>query len=210
MVSEEKGKSRSGSVTPRKRSESEQREGASLTPRARELISVLKGTPGPDSPFTLDLLNTLVKEEAGKAAGAEEKVLPWGDFTQRWRYNVKITPSSGAALVKTFEDFQHEWTMDRSATVTRLEEMLRGARATQAGKKDGQHSEHGFALVGKALAEWCRSENASGNPRGTCLGTPCPVRAADGRRCGRPCTVHAISPLAPCLLYTSPSPRDRG
>ena len=122
-----------------------------------------------------------MEEEAGKAAGAEEKVLPWGDFTQRWRYNVKITPSSGAALVKTFEDFQHEWTMDRSATVTRLEEMLRGARATQAGKKDGQHSEHGFALVGKALAEWCRSENASGNPRGTCLGTPCPVRAADGR-----------------------------
>ena len=76
MVSEEKGKSRSGSVTPRKRSESEQREGASLTPRARELISVLKGTPGPDSPFPLDLLNTLVEEEAGKAAGAEEKVLP--------------------------------------------------------------------------------------------------------------------------------------
>ena len=65
--------------------------GASITPRSRELVSVLKGTPQPDSPFTLDLLNSLVEEEARKGRDDGQRVTI-KDFAQRWAYNKRTSP----------------------------------------------------------------------------------------------------------------------
>ena len=65
---------RSGSQTPRRGG------GASITPRSRELVSVLKGMPQPDSPFTLDLLNSRIEEEATKRRDDGQRVTV-KDFT---------------------------------------------------------------------------------------------------------------------------------
>ena len=160
------------------------REGApSLTPRSRELVSVLKGTPTPDSPFTMDLLNSLVEEETRKQRDDGQRVTI-KDFMQKWHYNQKAAPP-GEALLQTFTSFGRECVTGTDETASRLGAMLKEAW-------HGASDRAGLDLVLKALDAW----RVQASNRSRCLGTACPARDHEGTRCGTTCVGHALDPNA--------------
>ena len=91
-------------------------------------MSVLKGQPPPDSPFTLDLLNSLVKEEEEKTRLEDGQSDTFEEFTRKWRYNQKRA-NPGEALVLTFQGYARDWNCNPARTALKLEEMVRAYRA---------------------------------------------------------------------------------
>ena len=47
---------------------------------------MLKGTPTPDSRFTMELPNKLIEEEGGKRPAEENMRVSYKEFRQRWAY----------------------------------------------------------------------------------------------------------------------------
>mgnify|MGYP003317817350 FL=1 len=183
---------------------------ASVTPRSKALISVLKGTPPPDSPFTIDLLNLLVAEEAnahGKG-GLSGRKMTFEELVNRWRYAQKEGGTAGEASIRTFEAIRKEWNCDRH--------LVREGLAQVCGEKPNRD------MVLRALEAWdergdettppgsanrrsrsqtpkpvARKENTEAKTVAGGTGTSCPHRDADGNRCGKRCTAHVLDSGAP-------------
>ena len=102
----------------------------SLTPRARELVSVLKGTPTPDSPWSMDLLNRLLEEEAGRRPTEESKRVSYKEFKHRWAYHGRQASTASEAPVETSQQYASDWQVNPGEAATQFEAMLKEAQAS--------------------------------------------------------------------------------